>query len=142
DVVLVVLGEGPERSSLSTLARERGVESRVFLPGRVPDVTAWLRRADVYAQPARWEGFGLAVLEAMLAGLPVVATNVSSLPELVRDAGILVSPDDPSALATAVNSLLADPADFGERGLARARAEFSVAKMADRTLAVYESAWR
>src|SRR5205814_8810006 len=103
DVVLVVLGEGPERSSLSTLARERGVESRVFLPGRVPDVTAWLRRADVYAQPARWEGFGLAVLEAMVCGLPVVATNVSSLPELIADgAGVLVDPDDAPALAAGI----------------------------------------
>ena len=134
---LVVLGEGPQRAELERLGPDR-----VHLLGRVPDVAAWLRRADVLVHPVRWEGFGLAVLEAMLAGLPVVATNVSSLPELVGDAGILVSPDDPSALATAVNSLLADPADFGERGLARARAEFSVAKMADRTLAVYESAWR
>ena len=134
---LVVLGEGPQRAELERLGPDR-----VHLLGRVPDVAAWLRRADVLVHPVRWEGFGLAVLEAMLAGLPVVATNVSSLPELVRDAGILVSPDDPSALATAVNSLLADPADFGERGLARARAEFSVAKMADRTLGVYESAWR
>ena len=134
---LVVLGEGPQRAELERLGPDR-----VHLLGRVPDVAAWLRRADVLVHPVRWEGFGLAVLEAMLACLPVVATNVSSLPELVGDAGILVSPDDPSALATAVNSLLADPADFGERGLARARAEFSVAKMADRTLAVYESAWR
>jgi glycosyltransferase involved in cell wall biosynthesis len=130
---LVVLGEGPQRMELERLADER-----VHLPGRVPDVAAWLRRADALVHPVRWEGFGLAVLEAMLAGLPVVATNVSSLPELVGDAGILVPPDDPSALAAAVNQVLADPADLGERGLARARADFSVAKMADRTLAVYE----
>jgi glycosyltransferase involved in cell wall biosynthesis len=130
---LVVLGEGPQRMELERLAGER-----VHLPGRVPDVAAWLRRADVLVHPVRWEGFGLAVLEAMLAGLPVVATNVSSLPELVGDAGILVPPDDASALAAAANHVLADPAGYGERGLARARAEFSVAKMADRTLAVYE----
>jgi glycosyltransferase involved in cell wall biosynthesis len=130
---LVVLGEGPQRIELERLAVER-----VHLPGRVPDVAAWLRRADVLVHPVRWEGFGLAVLEAMLAGLPVVATNVSSLPELVGDAGILVPPDDPSALATAVNRVLADPAGYGERGRERARAEFSVARMADRTLAVYE----
>ena len=130
---LVVLGEGPQRVELESLADER-----VHLPGRVPDVAAWLRRADVLVHPVRWEGFGLAVLEAMLAGLPVVATNVSSLPELVGGAGILVPPDDPSALAVAVNRVLANPTGYGERGLARARAEFSVARMADRTLAVYE----
>ena len=92
DTVLVVLGEGPERAALEGLARELGVERRVFLPGRVPDVAAWLRRADVLVHPARWEGFGLGVLEAMLAGLPVVATRVSSLPELVVDGetGLLV----------------------------------------------------
>ena len=134
DTWLVVLGEGPQREELEELADER-----VYLPGRVPDVAAWLRRADVLVHPVRWEGFGLAVLEAMLAGVPVVASNVSSLPELLGDAGLLVPPNDPSALAAAVNRV---PPDLGERGLERARAEFSVGEMADRTLAVYESAWR
>ncbi|HEX5246737.1 MAG TPA: glycosyltransferase family 4 protein [Gaiellaceae bacterium] len=139
DVVLVVLGEGPQRELLEELAREHDVESRVILPGRVPDVAAWLRRASVYVQPARWEGFGLAVLEAMVCGLPVVATNVSSLPELVADGetGLLVPPDDPAALARAVERALADPA-LGPAGLERARREFSVQLMADRTVALYE----
>jgi glycosyltransferase involved in cell wall biosynthesis len=134
DAWLVVLGEGPQRAELEALAGER-----VYMPGRVPDVAAWLRRADVLVHPVRWEGFGLAVLEAMLAGVPVVASNVSSLPELLGDAGLLVPPDDPGALAAAVARV---PADLGERGRARAKAEFSVAQMAERTLAVYESAWR
>jgi glycosyltransferase involved in cell wall biosynthesis len=139
DVVLVVLGEGPERRLLEELAHEHAVDSRVFLPGRVPDVAAWLRRASVYVQPARWEGFGLAVLEAMVCGLPVVATNVSSLPELVADGetGLLVPPDDPAALARAIERALADPA-LGPAGLDRARRQFSVARMADRTVALYE----
>ena len=132
---LVVLGEGPQRAELERLATDR-----VYLPGRVPDVAAWLRRASVLVHPVRWEGFGLGVLEAMLAAVPVVATDVSSLPELVGNAGILVPADDPSALAAAVNQVLTDPADYGERGRARARAEFNVAKMADRTLEVYRRA--
>ena len=137
---LVVLGEGPQQGELARLARELDVP--VQLPGRVPDVAAWLRRADVLVHPVRWEGFGLALLEAMLASLPVVATNVSSIPEIVTDGetGLLVPPDDPAALATAVTRVLDDPADYGKRGLARARAEFSVARMADRTLGVYETA--
>lgn len=136
---LVVLGEGPQRAELERLGDER-----VHLPGRVPDVAAWLRRADLLVHPARWEGFGLALLEAMLAALPVVATNVSSIPEIVADGetGLLVPPDDPAALSAAVSRILADPSGYGERGLARARSEFSVAEMAERTLAVYESAWR
>ena len=137
---LVVLGEGPQRGELEQLARELDIP--VYLPGRVPDVAAWLRRADLLVHPVRWEGFGLALLEAMLASLPVVATKVSSIPEIVveGETGLLVPPDDPGALAAAVNRVLADPSGYGERGRARARSDFSVAEMADRTLAVYETA--
>jgi glycosyltransferase involved in cell wall biosynthesis len=134
---LVVLGEGPERAALERLARDLDVP--VHLPGRVPDVAAWLRRADLLVHPARWEGFGLALLEAMLAELPVVATNVSSIPEIVADGetGLLVPPDDPDALAVALARVLADPGTFGAAGRERARTEFSVARMVDETLAVY-----
>jgi len=139
DTVLVALGEGPERAALLRLARELGLETRVFLLGRVPDVAAWLGRATVLVHPARWEGFGLGVLEAMLAGLPVVATNVSALPELVIDGetGILVPPDDVAELVHAVEQALEQP-ELGAAGLARARRDFSVARMADRTAALYD----
>ena len=95
--------------------------------------------------PARWEGFGLALLEAMLAGKPVVATRVSSAPEIVADGetGLLVPPDDPAALAEAVLGLLADPgraAAMGEAGLTRAQSTFSVARMSERTAAIYVEA--
>ena len=140
DTVLVVLGEGPERAILEQLARELGIERRVFLLGRVPDVAAWLRRATVLVHPARWEGFGLGVLEAMLAGLPVVASRVSSLPELVVDGetGLLVEPDDPSALALGAARALEEPG-LGDAGRQRAHDEFSVARMADRTAALYRA---
>ena len=139
DTVLVVLGEGPERETLEELARELGVASRVFLRGREPDVAAWLDRASVLVHPARWEGFGLGVLEAMLAGLPVVASNVSSLPELVVDGetGLLVRPDDPSALALGIARALEERDRLGAAGRERARSEFSVARMADRTAELY-----
>jgi glycosyltransferase involved in cell wall biosynthesis len=135
--VLVVLGEGPERARLEALAGEG-----VYLPGRVGDVTSWYRRAEVLVHPARWEGFGLALLEAMLAGKPVVATRVSSTPEIVADGetGLLVPPEDPDALARAVTGLLADThaaATMGQAGRVHAGAEFSAAKMAERTAAIY-----
>jgi glycosyltransferase involved in cell wall biosynthesis len=134
---LVVLGEGPQRAELERLGGERA-----HLLGRVPDVASWLRRAELLVHPVRWEGFGLALLEAMLASLPVVATRVSSIPEIVEEGetGLLVPPDDPSALARAVNQVLAAPGRYGTAGRARAQAEFSVARMTDRTLAVYERA--
>ena len=138
DTVLVVLGEGPKRAALLRLARGLGLESRVFLLGRVPDVAAWLGRATVLVHPARWEGFGLGVLEGMLAGLPVVATNVSALPELIVDGetGVLVEPDDAAALARGIVRALDRP-ELGAGGLERARSEFSVGRMADRTAALY-----
>jgi glycosyltransferase involved in cell wall biosynthesis len=134
---LVVLGEGRERERLRALAEELDVP--VHLLGRVPDVAAWLRRAALLVHPVRWEGFGLAVLEAMLAELPVVATRVSSMPELVSDGetGLLVGADDPGALAAAVVRVLDDPAGLGAAGLRRARDSFSVERMAAATLDVY-----
>jgi glycosyltransferase involved in cell wall biosynthesis len=141
DASLVVLGEGPERGALEALARDLGVADAVYLPGRVPDVTAWLRRADALVHPARWEGFGLALLEAMLSSLPVVATRVSAIPEIVADGetGLLVPPDDPFALADATVRALAGRDRLGAAGLARARERFSVERMARRTLGVYEN---
>jgi glycosyltransferase involved in cell wall biosynthesis len=104
-------------------------------------VAAWLRRADALVHPARWEGFGLAVLEAMLAGLPVVASDVSSLPELVIDGetGLLVPPDDPPTLARALARALEERDRLGAAGRERALREFSVARMADSTVALYRS---
>jgi glycosyltransferase involved in cell wall biosynthesis len=141
---LLVLGEGPDRAALELLAASLGVRERVLLPGRVGDVAALYAQADVVVHPARWEGFGLAMLEGMLASRPIVAARAGSAPELVDDGrtGLLVPVDDSQALAEAVSSLLADPARaaaMGAAGLERARAEFSVARMAERTLALYEA---
>lgn len=139
---LVVLGEGPERARLEALARELGVADAVHLPGRAGDVAAWYRRAHVLLHPSRWEGFGLVLLEAMLASVPVVASRVSAIPEIVADdeTGLLVPPDDPAALAAATLRAAAERERLGEAGLARARARFSVAAMAEGTLAVYAEA--
>jgi glycosyltransferase involved in cell wall biosynthesis len=142
---LVVLGEGPLRGELMELAERRGIADAVSFPGRVGDVAWWFRRADVVVHPARWEGFGLALLEAMLCERPVVATAVSSIPEIVADGetGLLVPPDDPRALADAATALLDDPARaaaMGAAGRARARAEFSIARMAERTAEAYAEA--
>jgi glycosyltransferase involved in cell wall biosynthesis len=140
---LAILGEGPLRSDTETLARELGLEGVVHLPGRL-ETRDWLERADVFVHSSRWEGFGIVLLEAMLAGLPIAATRVSAVPEIVVDGetGALVGPGDAPALAAALEGLLADPKQgraLGEAGRRRARSEFSVSRMADATLALYDS---
>lgn len=147
EATLVVAGEGPERARLTELAHSLGVGDAVSLPGRAGDVGTLLRRATMLVHPARWEGFGLVLLEAMLAGLPVVASRVSAIPEVVLDGttGLLVEPDRPEELAAAVGALLDDETlrqALGRAGLERARAEFSVERMTRETAAVYVEALR
>jgi glycosyltransferase involved in cell wall biosynthesis len=101
-------------------------EHEVIFLGRVPeeDLPALYSLADVFAFPSLYEGFGLPPLEAMACGVPVVCSNTSSLPEVVGDAGILVSPYDVDALSDALASLLDDPVrrrELADRGLKRAR---------------------
>jgi glycosyltransferase involved in cell wall biosynthesis len=120
-----------ERLSLSDL---------VVLPGRISDEDklALYRGATLYATPSLYEGFGLTVLEAMACGVPTVAANRTSLPELVGDGGLLVEPDVES-FAKAMSTILNHPeqaANLRARGLARA-ATFSWRKTAELTLDAY-----
>jgi len=138
---LAILGSGPLEAATRAQVRQLGLEEAVLLPGRL-EIRDWLERADVFVHTSRWEGFGIVLLEAMLASLPVVATRVSAVPEVVADeeTGVLVDAGDAQGLAGAIDGLLSDPERsrrLGAAGRARARAEFSVARMIERTLAVY-----
>ncbi len=137
---LAILGWGTLEEETRALVDELGLTDDVVLPGRV-EPRAWLERAEVFAHTSRWEGFGIVLLEAMLAGLPVVATRVSAIPEIVVDGqtGFLVEVGDAEAVAAGLTELLDDPAllpkeALGQAGLARARGrgEFSVARMTRR----------
>jgi glycosyltransferase involved in cell wall biosynthesis len=141
---LAILGSGPLEARTRALVAELELAGTVFLPGRT-EIRGWLARADVFVHTSRWEGFGIVLLEAMLARLPIVATRVSAVPEIVVDGetGALFEQGDATGIARALTSLLADPEQarrLGAAGAARARSEFSVAKMVERTLAVYRSA--
>ena len=141
---LAILGSGPLEAETRALADELGLAAAVVLPGRT-EIRDWLERANVFAHTSRWEGFGIVLLEAMLAGLPVVATRVSAVPEVVADGetGMLVEPGDDEALGRALAALVADQArarELGAAGLARARADFSVERMTERTIELYREA--
>uniref|UniRef100_E6PV86 Putative Glycosyl transferase, group 1 (Modular protein) n=1 Tax=mine drainage metagenome TaxID=410659 RepID=E6PV86_9ZZZZ len=120
DVCLVLAGEGPEHARLKRLACELGLTGSVDFPGLVTDVPALLAGACLYVQASHQEGLPNAVLEAMAAGLPVVATCISGHEDVVAHGrtGLLVPAADPAALAQAMQLLLRDPALRLRMGLA------------------------
>ncbi len=140
--VHLLLGDGPETASLVARARARGVEDVVRFAGFRPDARAIVGALDLFVLPSRAEGFGLAALEAMAAGVPVVATAVGNLPSLLGAGrlGALVPVDDPAALAAQMAALLADPARrgaLGAAGVARYREAYAAPAMAARTADVF-----
>ena len=142
-VVLTVLGEGGCRRALEKQVADLGLADRVLLPGWSEDVAAELAVHDALVLPSRTEGWPLTIVEAMLAGLPVVATPVGSVGEAVADGetGLLVQPDDPAALAAALGRLRDDAAlreRLGRRGREVAAGSMTADRMAAQWLALWE----
>jgi glycosyltransferase involved in cell wall biosynthesis len=141
---LAIAGEGGKRPELTVAIERLGLGDAVQLLGRREDVSELMAAADVLVHPARWEGFGLVLLEAMRSALPIVATRTGAIPEVVEDGvtGRLVPPDDPAALAAALVEFAQRPAlgrEYGLAGFARLRDHFTPEAMARETAAVYES---
>jgi glycosyltransferase involved in cell wall biosynthesis len=144
---VAIVGEGDRRTALAALARDLGIATRVHLMGWRGDVPRLMRAATLLAHPARWEGFGLVLLEAMAARLPIVATAVSAIPEIVEtdQSGVVVPPDDPPALAQALDRLLGDPplcARLADRAHRRLTAQFSPVRMVRAHEELYDAAMR
>ena len=147
DVTAVIVGEGSERDRLAELAHGLGVSERLVLTGWSAEARRHLTTFDVFVLPSRFEGLPLVLIEAMLAGLPVVATDVGGVAEVVVDGttGILVEPEDPAGLARAVETLVQDAElrrTMGDRGRRRARELFTVELMVSRYEALYHEVVR
>jgi len=137
-------GKGWKMGPIERGLAEAGLGERLVLPGRASqeDLPALLHGARAVAYVSLYEGFGLPPLEAMACGTPVVASNNSSIPEVVGDAGLLVDPYDVEAIAAALGQVLTDDglrAELAARGLRRA-ARFSWAKTAELTMQTYRRA--
>jgi glycosyltransferase involved in cell wall biosynthesis len=135
---LVLVGEGPERRALEEQAEQLKIDVR-FLGTRT-DVEPLLARADVVVLSSLHEGMSNAVMEAMAAGRPVVATDVGGTGELLRGRGILVPPSDPDALADGLGRVLGDPAlaaHLGAEARAWSRDHLHVDAMVDQHVHIY-----
>ena len=140
-----VVGDGPLREELFGLAEDLWVRERVLFLGFRPDAQALIGMMDVVAVPSVSEGTPLVVLEAMAAGVPVVASRVGGIPSQLQNGteGILVPPGDPRALGDAILGLLRDPERarrMGEAGRLRAATEFSHENMVRRVEGIYRDA--
>jgi glycosyltransferase involved in cell wall biosynthesis len=140
---LEIAGAGPDRATLQQEVRTLGLHDMVAFVGWQPDMWPWLERWDIFVQPSLAEGFGVATLEAMAAGLPVVASSAGGLPELIEDGrtGYVVPPADPATLAARLRHLVlhADLREaMGAAGRVRVRQHFSPQRMAAEIATVYD----
>jgi glycosyltransferase involved in cell wall biosynthesis len=141
---LVLVGDGDLRPQMERLAHELGIGARVHFLGRRPDIPQLLKMANLYVHASNFEGFGIAAVEAMSAGLPVVASDVPGLGEIVRGAGVLVPPRDDEALAKAINDILQSQTlreQLAASSQTRA-ADFSIDRTVDAFIETYESVTR
>ncbi len=144
DTRVLVAGDGPERAALEARARRLRVAGAVEFLGYRADVEAVYAALDVMVLPSRHEGFGVAFLEAMAMGVPVVGTRVVGSVDAVEDGitGLLVPPADPAALAAAIRRLFDDPPlrrRLVEEAARRVRIDHSREGMVHRVEALYAS---
>jgi glycosyltransferase involved in cell wall biosynthesis len=141
---VVIVGDGPERPALERQIGELGLGETVTLLGHRSDVADVLGAFDVAVCSSNFEGTPLSILEYMEAGLPVVATRVGGVPDLIESGehGLLIEPGDPGALAKALAELLGDrprSAEMGRRGRERRRREFDIEVTVGRVERIYEA---
>ncbi len=139
--LVIAGGKGWYYDRIDAAASRLGLAGKVIYPGYVPqtDLPLWYNAADVFVYPSLYEGFGLPPLEAMACGAPVIVSNSSSLPEVVGEAGVIVEPNDPQALAEAIRAVLGDEqrrCALRQAGLEQAR-RYTWANTARQTAQLY-----
>ena len=143
-VRFIIVGEGPARNELEKQARELEVDDKVEFWGWRDDIPTLLSGFDIYFQPSRWEGMGVAVIEAMAAGLPVVASMVGGHKESIHDGvhGFLVDKDDIKGMTRALLKLIRDPAlrkKVGQKGRQRAVENYSLRVMGQKLESILDT---
>lgn len=138
-----IAGDGPEKAHLRQLIAELGLHDSVHLTGYLQNVPSFLRGLDLFVFPSLDEGLGIALIEAMMSGLPVIASSAGGIPEVVKDGvtGELIAPADPLALARAIAGLIKRPekADtYAKNAIDWAARNFNAADMASQTADFYE----
>jgi glycosyltransferase involved in cell wall biosynthesis len=139
---LLFVGDGPDRSALEQRAAEMGLQHRVKFLGQRLDIPELLASSDIFALATNWEGFPIGILEAMRAGLPVVASNVNGVGEAVSDGvtGYLVPAADSNAFRNRLVQLLTDVnlrRNMGAAGRLRFEKEFTADVMLRKTASIY-----
>lgn len=147
DAALIIAGSGPLEEELKKQATKLELPDVLIIPVHEDDIPEYYAACDVFVLPSvtRQEAFGIVLLEAMSSGKPVISTNISGMPYVVGDAGIVVPPKDDEALAEAIVRILADNdlrIQMGRRARERVEKEFNKEYAAEKTLKVYISAER
>jgi glycosyltransferase involved in cell wall biosynthesis len=144
DVIFICIGEGEERQNLEKRISEFGLQDKVYLVGFVDNAVEIIKSFSIFVLPSIKEGLPYAILEAGNANLPVVATTVGGIPEIIEDmkSGVLVQPKKVSELTHAISFLIEQPSERKRYGTAlkeRINTNFDIAKMFDQTESVYKA---
>ena len=141
DAHLVLVGDGPLRKEMELLASKLAIDNRVHFLGRRNDVHELIKMADIYVQSSHWEGFGIAVVEAMAGGLPVIASKVPGLCDVVGNSGILFEPRNSKQLARYIKAVIDNKELYNSLSInSSARAEqFNIEVTAKKYIDLYRS---
>lgn len=143
DLTSIVIGEGEDREKLQNQIRSLGLQNSVFLAGFIPEAARYLKAFDIFVLPSLKEGLPYTIMEAMFAGLPVIATNVGGIPDLVehKKTGLLTAPKDVNALARMLQALIQSKKmreGLGNKAIKTIETKFKLRDMIDETISCYD----